>query len=160
MRPSFAVTVFITAISSCRSRRPRADLPFECRPAQVLQVLVNLLNNAFDAIQNNTEKWVRLGVEDAGDQLVISVTDSGKGIPSETAQQTLQAFFTTKPPGKGTGLGLSLSREIAESHHGSLTIDTKKPNTCFVLRLPKKQAAVGHSHPPPKQPNTFACRRI
>ena len=108
--------LFADATELCRDRfyhgdidlqvqAPRPDLSLECRPAQVLQVLVNLLNNAFDAIQSNTEKWVRLGVEDAGDELVISVTDSGKGIPSETANKLFKRFFTTKPPGKGTGPG-------------------------------------------------------
>ncbi|MNT27518.1 Sporulation kinase A [compost metagenome] len=65
--------------------------------------------------------------------------DSGKGIPDEIIERIMMPFFTTKEVGKGTGLGLSISLGIMRSHHGELFVDTKRPNTVFVMRLPKLQ---------------------
>jgi signal transduction histidine kinase len=75
------------------------------------------------------------------DWLDIHVTDSGNGVPIEAQAKIFQPFFTTKEIGKGTGLGLSISSGIIQSHNGELKIDNLCPNTCFVIRLPKKQKA-------------------
>jgi signal transduction histidine kinase len=84
------------------------DLVVECRPVQLSQVLVNLLTNAFDAVESATERWVRIDVATVDDQLEIAVTDSGAGIPASTRTSLFEPFFTTKGPDRGTGLGLSL----------------------------------------------------
>lgn len=98
-------------------------LSITCREVQLSQILINLLQNAFDAAQANTgKKWVRLAVAADGDTLVLSVSDSGKGVPPELKQRIMDAFFTTKPIGKGTGLGLSLSKRMAEEHGGTLAL--------------------------------------
>jgi PAS domain S-box len=115
------------------------ELELECRLVQVEQVLLNLLNNSFDAIHQLDEKWVRLEVEDLEDFIEIRVVDSGKGIPDDILERIMMPFFTTKEVGKGTGLGLSISLGIMRSHHGELYVDTKRPNTVFVMRLPKLQ---------------------
>lgn len=111
-------------------------LVLSCKPTEISQVLLNLLNNSFDAIQNNNDKWVRIEVNGVGKFVEISVTDSGHGIPKETASRLFEPFFTTKEPGSGTGLGLSLSLGIIQKHHGRLLLDTASPNTKFVIRLP------------------------
>ncbi|MHA0111481.1 sensor histidine kinase, partial [Klebsiella pneumoniae] len=79
---------------------------------------MNLLNNAYDAVLNLPERWVRLSVEDKGDCVVFAVTDSGQRIPDAIASKIMHPFFTTKGIGQGTGLGLSISRGIVESHGG------------------------------------------
>jgi C4-dicarboxylate-specific signal transduction histidine kinase len=115
-----------------------------CRPSQILQVLLNLLNNAFDAVQCLDERWVELGVGVFDSEVEISVTDSGHGIPQEIVQNLMKPFFTTKAAGKGTGLGLSICSRIVADHRGSLNLDMECANTRFLLRLPVE---VGKSVP-------------
>lgn len=117
---------------------PTGPLEIQGRAVQISQVLLNLLNNAHDAVENLSEKWVRISLSDLGEKIRISVTDSGKGIPPDVRDKIMQPFFTTKPVGKGTGLGLSVSRGIVDEHQGTLTLDDNAPNTRFVLELPKK----------------------
>lgn len=115
------------------------SLTIECRSVQISQVLLNLLNNAFDAVHEYEQKWVKIEVKEENNWIQISIVDSGTGIPESMRDKILQPFFTTKEPGKGTGLGLSISKGIIESHGGTLTIDTQNPHTSFVMRLPKVQ---------------------
>ena len=109
-----------------------------CRPTQISQVLLNLFNNAHDAIVESSEKWVKFSVLDQEVKLVLLVTDCGNGIPPEIQKKLMQPFFTTKEIGKGTGLGLSLSKGIIESHGGTLEINNECKNTCFRITIPKK----------------------
>ena len=118
---------------------PPEALELECRPAQISQILINLLNNAHDAIEDVPEKWIRIEVQDAGESILLTVTDSGRGLPIEVREKVLLPFFTTKDPGRGVGLGLSISLRLAEAHHGELSLDPACPNTRFVVRLPKRQ---------------------
>lgn len=107
------------------------------REAQIAQILLNLLQNAFDAAGESAgEKWVRLDVTIRDSFLLLSVTDSGPGIPPDLRPRIMEPFFTTKPVGKGTGLGLSISRSIAEAHSGSLELCAAPGHTKFVLTLP------------------------
>lgn len=105
---------------------------------QLGQVILNLVNNARDAIATQENKWIEIQVKDNHqNQVVISVTDSGHGIPKELREKILQPFFTTKEVGKGTGLGLSLVRTIVMSHKGEFSLDETSPNTRFQLTLPR-----------------------
>jgi C4-dicarboxylate-specific signal transduction histidine kinase len=115
------------------------DISIECRPSQIAQLLINLLANAFDAVKILPERWVALDIIQNGDLVIISVTDSGKGISSEVEKKLMLPFFTTKDIGKGTGLSLSISKGIAEGHHGRLYYDSSSKNTRFVLELRIKQ---------------------
>lgn len=117
------------------------DFTIECRPVQISQVLLNLINNAQDAIQQLPEKWININFEKQPDFVQIFITDSGSGISEEIKSKIFQPFFTTKQIGVGTGLGLSISKGIVDAHHGSLDIDKNCTNTRFVLRLPLKQEA-------------------
>lgn len=117
------------------------DLTMECRSVQISQVLLNLLNNAYDAVENRPERWIRIQVRDAGSFVEIAVVDSGPGIPLSLQEKLMRPFFTTKEIGKGTGVGLSISRGIVESHGGTLQYDAGPPNTRFVALLPKEQVA-------------------
>lgn len=113
------------------------EAEINCRPTEISQVLLNLLNNAFDAVENEPEKWVRIETTEVQEKIQVSVCDSGKGIPVEIQEKIMQPFFTTKEIGKGTGLGLSISRGIVQSHGGSLQIDNSVKNTKFILTFPK-----------------------
>ena len=115
---------------------PFSDTILNCRPAQIVQILVNLLNNSFDSVQERQEKWVRIDVTSDATVMEIAVTDSGDGIAPEILEKLMQPFFSTKPKGKGTGLGLSISRRIAEQHGGTLEYDPASPKTRFVIHLP------------------------
>jgi len=108
-----------------------------CREVQIEQVLLNLLENAFDAIMAQPgEKWVRLAVVVHDDVVEFAVTDSGPGIPLQVKSKIMDPFFTTKGVGKGTGLGLSLSRKIVEDHGGKLELTEEAGHPCFSFRLP------------------------
>lgn len=120
---------------------PVPDLVIECRRVQIEQVLLNLLQNAHDAVVQLVEKWVAVDVTVKDGVILILVTDSGLGIPAEVAEKLMHPFFTTKKVGEGTGLGLSISLGIVKDHRGRLRYDQTNPNTRFVVELPIKQAA-------------------
>jgi signal transduction histidine kinase/integral membrane sensor domain MASE1 len=112
------------------------DVTISCRPSQISQVLINLLNNSSDAIENLSEKWIEIGFQlKENNQISISITDSGHGIPPENINKIMEPFFTTKEVRKGTGLGLSIAKSIIESHKGLLWLDIRHKNTRFVIDL-------------------------
>ncbi len=123
------------------------DVPPEwmvrCRAPQVSQVLLNLINNAYDAVIESERPWVRVSVADEGSTIAIAVSDSGAGIPPDVREKMMEPFFTTKPPGKGTGLGLSISRRLMQANGGELVYEASAPHTTFIARLPKAVAAAG-----------------
>lgn len=115
------------------------NLMIECRNHEIVQVLINLLNNAFDAVQSLEERWVELSVVDEGAKVCFSVTDSGPGISAEIQAKLFEPFFSTKRVQYGTGLGLSISKNVVAKHGGELMLDTHVSHTKFVFRLPKTQ---------------------
>jgi signal transduction histidine kinase len=116
--------------------KPEYDPVVFCRGSEICQVLLNLLNNAFDAVGGQPSPWVKIEVKEQRDHVEFSVTDSGPGIPKETRARILEPFFTTKEAGKGLGLGLSISASIVEAHGGKLYLDQSSPSTRFVFTLP------------------------
>lgn len=116
---------------------PEVEAFIKCREVQMSQVLLNLVQNAADAIAELPERWIKISCESVNSMnLQIRVMDSGRGIPPEILPKLFEPFFTTKEIGKGTGLGLSISAGIVKDHGGSLTVDELAPHTCFVLTLP------------------------
>jgi PAS domain S-box-containing protein len=113
-----------------------------CREGQICQVLLNLLQNAFDElVEREGERWVELNVTLSPPWAVFSIRDSGPGITPENRVRIMEPFYTTKPVDRGTGLGLSISRSIALEHGGTLELSPESPYTCFVLRLPLSAGA-------------------
>ncbi len=111
-----------------------------CREVQIAQVLLNLLQNAFDAVVEQAgEKWIRFEVTVQDGSVVFSIVDSGPGIPLKLKTRIMSPFFTTKEVGKGAGLGLSLSQAIIEEHGGKLELTEESGHTCFSFRLPRSQ---------------------
>jgi len=130
------------------------NFDLECRPTQIAQVLVNLINNSFDAVKGLPEKWIEVNAEVKGEKARITVTDSGHGIRKDIVDKIMQPFFTTKEIGKGTGLGLSVSKGIIETHGGSLRLDRSCPNTRFVIALPLQQKPVKSDRSRQELPNS------
>lgn len=116
------------------------DLPMvECVPAQLGQVFLNLLVNAAQAIRYWGTITVRTGT--VGDEEVfVSISDTGSGIPESDLKHIFEAFYTTKPVGQGTGLGLAVSYNIVNQHGGRLEVDSEVDvGTTFTVYLPVKQ---------------------
>ena len=114
-----------------------------CRPVEISQVLVNLLNNALAAAKDQDEKWVELSAHAAATGTIqLRITDSGRGIPREARDKLFQPFFTTKRAGSGTGLGLSISKRIIERYGGKIEYDATAPNTTFVVTFSAMRVAI------------------
>lgn len=119
------------------------------RPAELREVLTNLIINAVDALPRGGT--IKISTyekqDDQGNQLVVTdIADSGTGIPAHIRAQIFDPFFTTKGE-QGTGLGLSVSLGIIQSHGGDIELESEVgAGTCFSIRLPKRSA-----DPPPRQ---------
>ncbi len=111
-------------------------MKIRCRPPEISQVLLNLLNNARDAVQSLPEKWVKVESRDLGGKIELSITDSGRGVPECVMKKLFQPFFTTKEVGKGIGLGLGISKRIMDGLGGALFVDQECENTRFVMQIP------------------------
>ncbi len=111
-------------------------------PGHVQQIVMNLVQNAIDALDQTEEPEIVLKVFGRDGFVVLSVSDNGPGIPAEVAPLIFDPFFTTKAVGDGTGLGLSISHKIAQEHGGALTLVSSEPDgACFELSLPKEGQA-------------------
>jgi PAS domain S-box-containing protein len=115
------------------------NFQFECQPGLISQAILNLINNATDAIESFDTKWIRVEFRKESTFVIISVVDCGLGIPPEISSKILEPFFTTKSIGKGTGLGLSLVQSIVRTHKGEFSINSHNVNTEFVIKLPLGQ---------------------
>ena len=101
--------------------------------------MVNLINNAIDAVKKNSTKWVQVDLFEDGTAIILQVRDSGTGLSEEAQKKLFQPFFTTKPVGQGTGLGLSIVKGILDEHQATIEVITTEPNTCFEIRFKKAE---------------------
>ncbi len=103
----------------------------------LIQVFLNLLLNAIDAMPNGGVVTVRVEEEKKTGFLSIHISDTGVGIPSHILSSIFTPFFTTKPTGRGTGLGLAVSKGIIEKHGGSIEVESRVgEGTTFTVHLP------------------------
>ncbi len=118
-------------------RKYAPDLPrIEAYGSELNQVWTNLIDNALDAV--GELGLLVMSTARAGNKVVVSICDSGPGIPDEIRERVFEPFFTTKPPGVGTGLGLHIAYNIVcQRHGGSINIarDAGGMN-CIVVELP------------------------
>lgn len=120
--------------------------PVVCDRAQVIRALLHLLTNAVDAMPHGGRLTVRSSYAPKSQQVLLSVEDSGEGIPPRLLGRIFDPFFTTKPLGKGDGLGLSVVRGILKAHGGSAEVESEPgKGTRFTLRFPLQ---------PPQTPQT------
>ncbi|MBT3909306.1 MAG: hypothetical protein HOF27_06470 [Rhodospirillaceae bacterium] len=113
-----------------------SDLPMvTVYGSELNQVWTNLLDNAIDAVADGGR--IDIATRADGERVVISVTDSGAGIPEDIQNKIFDPFFTTKPVGQGTGLGLDISHRIVTARHcGCLEVASKPGETWFTVTLP------------------------
>ena len=123
------------------------DVPqVPCFAGEINQVILNIVVNAAHAIGDvvrNTDTRGTITVETRceGDFAMISISDTGTGIPEEVVERMFDPFFTTKEVGRGTGQGLAIARSVMEKHRGSITVETVMGSgTTFHLRLPIETA--------------------
>ena len=115
--------------------------PLRCAPAQINQVLLNLIGNAAQAIDHDSG-MVTIRTQTLGGYAMIAVQDNGRGIPPDVLPRIFEPFFTTKPVGQGTGLGLSICQQIVQSHGGRIAATSApETGTRFVVALPLAGAA-------------------
>jgi signal transduction histidine kinase len=119
--------------------RKFGELPqVECIRSQIDQVFLNLLANAAQAIPGPGSITLRTRREDG--VAVVSIADSGPGIPPEVSGRIFDPFFTTKPVGEGTGLGLSISYEIVKKHGGDIVAESPLGGgAVFTVRIPVRR---------------------
>ncbi|WP_245232405.1 sensor histidine kinase [Thiorhodococcus minor] len=106
------------------------------------QVILNLLGNACQAIQGQSERWIAVSAGRDGAHVLMRVQDTGPGIPSADLDRIFEPFFTTKDAGEGLGLGLAISARIASEMGGALKAIPCATGACFELCLP-----VAETHP-------------
>jgi two-component system, NtrC family, sensor kinase len=114
-----------------------------CFAGEIHQAILNIIVNAAHAVGDavagtDNRGTIRIGLHRDGDTAVISIADSGTGIPEHARAQIFDQFFTTKPVGKGTGQGLALAHAtIVDKHRGTIRFDTELgAGTTFTLRIP------------------------
>lgn len=121
------------------------DLPMvDVQPAEISQVLINLLVNAGDAIEthrgaNSASGRIRVTSREDENGLRVEVSDNGGGVPESIRSRIFDPFFTTKEVGKGTGQGLSLVYDVlVRRHKGRIELETDSQGTRFVITLPTR----------------------
>src|SRR5262249_3239383 len=102
---------------------------------QMVQVIVNLLQNAADAMARSEKRVISIASRTENDVIKIAISDTGSGISAGNLQQIFEPFFTTKGE-RGPVLGLLIAKQLVEGHNGSITVETGSRGTTFVISLP------------------------
>jgi signal transduction histidine kinase len=105
-----------------------------CYPDELNQVWTNLVHNALQAMNNKGILTITVTRQDT--RVLVSITDSGKGIPPEIQPKIFEPFFTTKPIGEGSGLGLHIIKKIIVKHEGTIEVDSIPGKTTLTVSLP------------------------
>jgi CheY-like chemotaxis protein len=132
---------------------------------QMQQVLLNLLNNAEQAITKNGRPGIiQVAASRKNERVIITVADNGTGIPAHVLPNIFDPFFTTKKLGEGTGLGLSIAHTLIENHGGSIFARSSPGNTVFTMELPlaaESELSIDtrQTQPLPKPPAREAIKR-
>ncbi|GAB4271964.1 MAG: histidine kinase dimerization/phospho-acceptor domain-containing protein [Pararhodobacter sp.] len=113
-----------------------ARVPVRGRPGHIQQVIMNLVQNAHDAVEAVDDPHITIDTRIEDRRAVLTVRDNGPGVPPDKATAIFDPFFTTKDVGRGTGLGLSISHKIAQEHGGHLRLCPSETGACFRLELP------------------------
>ena len=130
---------------AARAKPHHVDFAFDIAPdlqilgneGQFHQIIVNLIDNALDAVRGQAAPRIEIVARRDGDQIVITISDNGAGLPDGLIDKIFEPFFTTKPVGEGTGLGLWISYGIAREHGGTLAAANRNGGgAVFTLMLP------------------------
>jgi PAS domain S-box-containing protein len=116
---------------------PDERLPVSGDRGQLIQVLTNILNNGYEAMEGQEQGRLLVQVRRRENYAEVEIRDYGPGIPLDALPHIFEPFFTTKPEGKGTGLGLAICHGILQAHHGSITArNAPGGGASFVVTLP------------------------
>lgn len=118
------------------------NLILEINYVKFLQVFVNLINNAIDAIHTSSNKWIKIEAYQMDQKVIFKIINSGDKISQDVQEKIFEPFFTTKQIGAGTGLGLSISRKTIENHNGRIYLNQEDSNTCFVIEMPLYESKI------------------
>jgi signal transduction histidine kinase len=112
-----------------------------CYPDELMQVWTNILHNALQAMDNNGTVIITTHFDTDHKKIIVSLADTGKGIPTAIQDKIFNAFFTTKKIGEGSGLGLDIARKIVEKHQGNIHFKSEEgKGTTFFVELPFVEA--------------------
>jgi signal transduction histidine kinase len=109
--------------------------PIMCYPDELNQVWTNIIDNALHAM--NCKGTLSIGISSTGKHVVVSITDSGAGIPEAIKDTIFDPFFTTKPRGEGSGLGLDIVKKIIDKHKGEIKLESLPGKTTFSIYIPQ-----------------------
>ena len=115
------------------------DIPeISCYPGKLSQAFVNIISNGIDAIDKKGELYIETRI--TGDELMVSIKDTGKGMTEDELSKIFDPFFTTKQVGKGTGLGLSITYSVIKEHGGKIDVKSSPGSgTELMVSLPVKK---------------------
>jgi two-component system, sensor histidine kinase RegB len=117
-----------------KAHKARARLPVRAFE----QAVANLLDNAAEATEGRSGRSVRVSLSRSGEELRLTVTDNGVGVPEPLLRRIGEPFFTTKEPGRGTGLGLYLARHVVEREGGEMRVESDEGSgTRITLAVPE-----------------------
>ena len=109
--------------------------------AQVQQCVMNLIFTAMESMPDGGEITITGGIDEARDQIWLTVADTGHGIAEADISRIFEPFYTTKTEGKGVGLGLSMVYGIIREHNGAIDVESLEgKRTAFTIRLPQRDA--------------------
>jgi signal transduction histidine kinase len=115
---------------------PKDISEIETDRGKLQQVLLNLVNNAFQAVDDGCNLDITASSEEAN-RVSITISDNGCGMPEENLTKIFEPFFTTKERGKGTGLGLTITYGLVKKLHGDISVESREnEGTTFVITLP------------------------
>jgi len=132
---SLAVDIFSENYISFHSDKPQIMALFD--QTQLIRIITNLVTNSNQALAETKNPKIDIEVKEANDQVIISVSDNGKGIEEENKNMIFEPKFTTKS--SGMGLGLAIVKRIVESYRGSINfVSSLEKGTVFTVQFPKK----------------------
>jgi PAS domain S-box-containing protein len=132
-------------LSYCHERIQDKNIQLACefefrplvmiRALELSQVILNVLNNAVDAVCGQEHPWIKLQLENHHNEVYLTISDSGAGVDEEMKERIFDSFVTTKERGVGNGIGLTLSKEMLKRQGGDILFRSNSPTT-FEIRLP------------------------
>ena len=140
--------------------RPRASASFVTDPGLLRQIVINLLTNALDAVDKGgrvTVQRVASTARPPSDDVLITVSDTGHGIPPDDLRRIFEPFYTTKGRGKGTGLGLAICRELVAALGGTIAVESAPGEGLDLHRAAPAPGPAGGHHRPATEPRARAA---